>query len=113
MRGNRCDMHDNRREMSGGNVDLAQTLRYYHYFSRRVCARSRLLCCSVAAQGASCLGHMKSIRRSLRGTLFRAFIGTEVTKTLLLNFTPLADQLRKLKHVCNDCGQGIIHQTVR
>lgn len=46
--------------------------------------RLRLLCCSVAARGASCLGHMKSISRSQRGAPARVFIGTEVTKTLLV-----------------------------
>ena len=85
-----CNIRDKRRDMSGGNVvfphrcGLSVIIRTFFFFSRRVRARSRLLCCSVAARGASCLGHMKSISRSQRGAPSRVFIGTEVTKTLLL-----------------------------
>lgn len=66
--------------------DCPQPLRalcYHHYFSWPARIHSRLLCCSVAARGASCFGHTKSISRSQRGAPSRVFIGAGVTKTRL------------------------------
>lgn len=97
------DVRDNGREMSERKTWLGvRGLRVVPVsFPGGSALISRLLVCSGAAHGAHSFGHMKSISRSLRGTPSPVFIGTEVTKTVLLNSTPLAEQLRKHKHICN------------
>lgn len=66
------DVRDNGREMSErktwlGRRGLCVVLVSFPGASALI---SRLLFCSVAAHGAHCLGHMKSISRSQRGTPF-------------------------------------------